>query len=244
MGAKPFTEIEIERAKRLKRCGLTIGGIARELGRSRSGVERVLSEPFSQGRTCAGCPIPISNYAVTDYCRSCARARNNKIPELTAKRAEGKRRAMKDPLKYARACQVAKANIRKAMADPVKRAKFVELGRLKAATHFNTPEGRAWCNRPEVRERAGRSLSETRMAWCPLEYREQYKQLTRLKVCTAGEAREMILEQIERDRVRARSNLSPFERQERALARGAQLVANDQKPSLANPGIYRAGEAA
>lgn len=244
MGAKPFTEIEIDRVKRLSRWGWTLGRIAKEMGRSRAGVERILNNPFSQGRVCATCPTPVSNEAKTNYCRACTRARNNKIPELTAKRAEGKRRSLQDPVNYARACQIAAANIRRAMSDPAKRAKFVELGKAKAAIYFADPEIRARVNDPALRKAVGRKISETRMAWCPPEYRQQYHDIMRLRVATAAEAREMIREQIDRDRARAKASLSPFERQERALANGAKLVANDQKPSLANPGVYRAEDAA
>lgn len=238
MGARKLTVIEIDRAKRLKSWGWSLGQIAKELGRSRSGLERYLSgDPFSEGRTCGDCAAPITNISKSGRCRACNTIRNNKKPELVAKRMEGKRKAMSDPLKYARICQVARNNIRKAMADPVKRAAAIERGKAKAALHFNTPEGRAWANRPEVRERAGKSLSETRMAWCPPEYRQTYKDLLRARVCTAAEGRQLIAEQIKADKERNK-HLSPFERQQRALENGAAIVANDQKPSLANPGFY------
>lgn len=244
MGARRLTQAEIERARRLMGIGLTLGEIAKELGRSRSGLERHLcSDPYSEGRTCSDCSAPITDISNSGRCRSCNVIRNNKKPELVAKRMEGKRRSMSDPIKYARACQIARDNIRKAMSDPVKRAKASELGKVKAALYFNTPEGRAWANRPEVRARAGRSISEARLGWCPPEYREQYHSLMRLKVCNAAEGRAMIEEQIKADRERLR-NLSPFERQERALRNGAQLVANDQKPSLDRPGIYSPEKAA
>jgi hypothetical protein len=244
MGAKAFTVIEIDRAKRLKRWGYNIGQIARELGRSRSGVERILGDLYSKGLTCSDCSTSIADGCASGRCRSCNVIRNNKKPELVAKRMAGKREAMRDPIKYARACQIARNNIRKAMADPVKRAKFVELGKIKAATYFADPSIRAQVNDPALRKAIGRKISETRMAWCPPEYREAYHDLLRLRLCNAAEGRALIEEQIKADRARARSILSPFERQERALRSGAQLIANDQKPSLANPGVYRAEDAA
>ena len=231
MGARLLSDTELAKARELLATGLTIGRIARLMGRSRSGLERHLCrDPYSDGRTCSDCSTAISNISKSGRCRACNTARKNKDPEQTAKRMAGKREAMKDPIKYARACQVARDNIRKAMADPVRRAKAVERGKVKAALHFNTPEGRAWANRPEVRARAGKTLSETRMGWCPPDYRQQYHDLMRLRVCSAEEGRNLILEQIAKDK--RETNLSPFERQERALARGGKLVANDRGPSF------------
>jgi hypothetical protein len=82
------------------------------------------------------------------------------------------------------------------------------------------------------------------LPWLPPEHREEYRAQYRSMVSNrkfkAEEARQIILADI-----RAKTaKLSPFERQERALARGARLVANDIKPSLANPGVYRAEDAA
>jgi hypothetical protein len=233
MGARLLSDTELARARELLATGLSLGAVARMMGRSRAGLERHLChDPYSDGRACSDCSTAITNFAKSGRCRACNTARRNKDPEMTAKRMAGKRRAMSDPIKYARACQIARDNIRRAMADPEKRAKAVERGKVKAALHFNTPEGRAWCNRPEVRARAAKSLSETRMAWCPPEYRAQYFELMRLRLCSAAEGRQFISDQIAKDRARLLLRESPFERQDRALARGAKLVANDRGPSF------------
>ncbi len=56
---------------------------------------------------------------------------------------------------------------------------------------------------------------------------------------TCAEARAAIENQIEVDGRRAKvTELSPFERQERALRKGAQLVSNDRGPSLDRPSLY------
>jgi len=52
--------------------------------------------------------------------------------------------------------------------------------------------------RPEIRKRAGRRQSATKMAWCPHDMREDYRTLVYVKKVSAAEARAMILEEHER----------------------------------------------
>lgn len=51
----------------------------------------------------------------------------------------------------------------------------------------------------EARQRAGRSLSQTRLGWCPPEYREEYFWLRRNYKMRAPEARAIIEGQMARD---------------------------------------------
>jgi hypothetical protein len=230
MGGTRFTQAEMNTMFELRASGLNVGEIAKRLGRSRSSIDRYVSrDPFSEGKTCADCAKPISDISASGRCRPCQRALHNRIPEMTAKRAEGRRRTMADPLKYARQCAIAAANVRKAMQNPEIRARFVEAGKRQAALYYPTLVAKL--QDPEFRKAVGRKISATRLAWCPPEYREAYLALARSKAGTAAEVREMIFAQIRADRDRAIAALSPFERQDLALERGAKIVANDPRPS-------------
>lgn len=48
-----------------------------------------------------------------------------------------------------------------------------------------------------VREQCTRA-SRSRMAWCPVEYRDEYRRLTRIKQLPAAEAKRVILELVDR----------------------------------------------
>ncbi len=60
--------------------------------------------------------------------------------------------------------------------------------------------------------------------WLPREYHAEYRRMVSNRGFTATEARQVIEAQIKADNAK----LSPFERQERALAKGAALVANER----------------
>ncbi len=226
MGGRSFTEAEQEQLALLLSQGHSIRRIAREMGRGQSTIVKYKGDPFSEGRSCSDCESPISNDGKTGRCRGCNTARNNKRPDLAAKRGAGMREAMKDPLKYDRMCCLARNNIRKAMLNPETRARFVEVGKQRAAIYFNDPEIRAKINDPELRKLVGRKITEFRIGWCPPEYRDLYFEITRKTETPAAEAKKIILDQIKADEAK----LSPFERQDRALARGARLIANDRAP--------------
>lgn len=245
MGGRSFTAQEKDEIQRLKASGMNPTDIARTIGRSRSAVDRyVTGDMYSDGKTCGDCSARLSNITTSGYCRSCIRARFNKVPEMAAKRAEGRRRSMSDPLKYARACALARSNIRKAMANPETRARFVEDGKRKAAKYY--PALLASVRDPEQRKAAGRRISEARLAWCPPEYRDTYRHLVNSKNCTAAEGRALITAQIAADKERELNALSPFERQMKALENGGKIVANINRPAPGNqvitdPTLRRAG---
>lgn len=60
---------------------------------------------------------------------------------------------------------------------------------------------------PEVRARAGRSLTDSRLAWCPAHLRAEYLTLVRTHLCTAAEARKMIEDQNELEMARWRRSM-------------------------------------
>lgn len=183
------------------------------------------------GRKCE-CGTPIFDQSKSGRCKPCNVRHMNSDPETRRRRGETvKRKCQSDPLYRARKASVVLANKNAGMSDPAKRANMMASWRRNLAKAF-TPEAiaRKLANQPE----GNRKLSERRMAWCPPEYRELYHFLVGPKKLRMAEAKELIAEEISRDLAK----LSPFERQDRALANGGTLVANDQKPSLAYPGVY------
>lgn len=229
-----WTEDEMARLEHLIAAGENPYAIGRALGRSASSVRNKIDDIFGRkfhlGRICADCPRRIRDCNVSGRCKSCSTAHSNRLPHMKAKRVEGWKKRMADPVKYADLCRVAKANSRKAMADPVKRAAAQERARKIYERYLATPEMRNILQSPEMRARIGRAVSECRMAWCPLEYREMYHDIRRKVQCSAADARAVVLEQVKIDRAR----MSPFERQMLALKEGAKLVANDAQPRFGN----------
>ncbi len=120
------------------------------------------------------------------------------------------------------------------LADPAFVAKRVEGIKAK----WRLPEFR------EVMGQRGPKISETKMGWCPPAYRADYLYFTRRLHLKADEARRLVRDQIKADKARVEARLSPFDRQMRALERGAQLVANDARPGLDRPGVYSFNERA
>jgi hypothetical protein len=229
---RPWTKEESERLLGLIGTGLSYRQMAELLGRSRSSTENranfLLGKRNKLGRRCSDCDKAIPDANLSGRCKSCATIRSNKTPEMRKKRSEGWKKRLADPVLYARVCATAKANSRKAMADPVKRAEAAERGRKIYREYLDTPEMRARLASPEMLAQRGRSVSKHRMAWCPPEYRELYYELRRKIPGPANEARAAILDQAKADFAK----LSPFERQMRALEKGAKLVANDSRPTF------------
>jgi hypothetical protein len=114
---------------------------------------------------------------------------------------------------------------RKAWSDPVISARLRKSAARAAERNFWSPEARArWMlTRPSV----AAMITETRLGWCPPEYRDEYRNLLHAKKLRAAEAREIIEAEI-RSKQEA---LSPFERQMEALNRGAGLTAKLNMPS-------------
>ncbi len=242
MSRRYWTPDEIETAERLRAEGLSFRAIGEAIGRTASSVNSLIETTRgtrrSKGRTCLDCAKGITNENKGGRCKPCATIYNNRLPETKAKRVSGWKKRIANPRHYADLCRVAAANSRKAMSDPTKRVAAQQRARIIYETYLDTPEMRAHVTAPETRARAGRSLTATRLSWCPPEYRDDYLFLINTKRMPASEARQIVIDQIAADNARELAELSPFERQDRALRNGAQLVANDRGPSLDNPGIY------
>lgn len=184
--------------------------------------------------TCKSCGKPVSRKCRTGYCRTCFTAKLNSDPELIARRKAAADRRWADPIQRAKMAAIARQMGINARKDPQFRKWLSDNGRRLCHEVLSRPDIAAKANCSETKLRARDKRRATQIAWCPEEYREQFFYLLRTKRIPYAEARRMVEEQRKTDI----ANLSPFERQQRALEKGAQLVANDQRPSLANPGIY------
>jgi len=188
----------------------------------------------SRGRVCAKCPKPIRNSNQSGQCRSCLLLGRRDDPEFQRRRVEGVRRKLRDdPLYAARMRENMRRVGKEAGQDPMLREKRSARGREIYATILSTPEVRVKVKATRVA--VGKKLSDQRLAWCPEHLRGEYLFLIRRKRIKAVEARQLILAQHAADEAK----LSPFERQMRALERGAKLIEVGEGPSLARPGVYR-----
>lgn len=180
----------------------------------------------SLGRTCSGCAVVITNGSVSGLCKPCA-LKAGRSPKNDAKRRAGRAHKLATDPTYR---EKLRANMRRvslaASADPEVTARRRERGHYMYAHYLNTPEVRAKI--AATRPRVSKLLTERSLAWCPHQYRDDYLFLTQKKRIPSKEAKAMILAQAKEEQAR----LSPFERQERALAKGVGLAANDAAPSL------------
>jgi hypothetical protein len=162
-------------------------------------------------------------------CHSCVMRRNNADPAIRAKIEAGLRASPAMQPGGSARLKAGRKGAATRWANPEYRERMTRIFKEKVQPLSFTPEGMA--KRDEVAR--GRAVSETKMRLVPPEYRPLYRSLIYKKIKKAD-----ALRMVEEQRRRDLANLSPFERQERALANGARLVANDVKPSLDRPGLY------
>lgn len=164
---------------------------------------------------CSDCETPISAQSRHGRCRRCAIRKLNADPDYCARRTEGVRRRFADPTYRARQARRIRAGNRQAWRDPDKRERMLSALAANRAKAW-TDEARAlWA---AGRKEAGRKRHETVMAWCPPEYRAEYRHLRLTKKMLAADAKAFIL-----------AKLTPFEKQMQAVRNGARLV---EKPVL------------
>jgi len=134
---------------------------------------------------CKQCQAPLWKGNQSGYCR------NHITPERRAKMVDGLHRKMKEDPIY---LEKLKANARKNAAKPGNLEKMIEAGKRAETWRIALA-----ATTPESYKRAGRTLSENRMAWCPRELRDQYRDLTVRKKIRAPQARAIILAQHEKN---------------------------------------------
>lgn len=238
-----WTQDEVSRAMELRALGHSFREIEAVMDRSWYAIRNKLRDmaEYAVGLTCADCSTPIrATRNRAGRCSRCILISRNADPEYQAKRAAALSVKWSDPNYKAKMRAESRAHAIRLAKDPRVRAARRRAGKAAIARLFE-PEVRAKTLKA-VSERAGKTNSERRMAWCPAEYRHLYRYLVKTKRIPGSEARKAVFEQVKADRERAATkpeeSLSPFERQERALARGAKLVANDRGPSFGEAADY------
>jgi hypothetical protein len=149
----------------------------------------------SQG--CRDCGKGLGRRNRSGFCRACCGRNSSKSPEWRERQRAGVIRSlMANPERK----EELVARARRLSADPEMCRR-----RMEAAHRTRPWEKAAKASQdPEVRARAGRSISATRLAWCPPHLRDHYRYLLYSQHIKAAEARQMIEEMHEAEMVRFR----------------------------------------
>ena len=149
--------------------------------------------------TCKVCSGRIGPRNQSGYCVKCFNRHG--MPEGHAARVSAgmKRLFARDPVYLDEVRQRARSLIANGIGREARREAAIRINLWGLARGNQTPESRA---------KAGRSISATRLAWCPAELRGEYKRLVRSKKIPAAEARVLILEQHEKDMVEFRRKIA------------------------------------
>lgn len=173
---------------------------------------------------CGDCGVKVcARQNKSGYCRKCLLARRMADPTVNSRRLEAQRKALASPEVKAKIRNI----VKKRSADPAYREKMREAGKRNYHLTIGSEKAIAARSTPEVIARRAKTHSERDLAWCPAEYRDQYRHLNTRCGIKADDARRMIFDQIAADRRAKQSKddgLSPFERQMQALANGATLA--------------------
>jgi hypothetical protein len=146
---------------------------------------------------CTLCSGRLGKRNKSGYCASCwpkvAWKKIREIPGIEERRLKGVReRYMRNPELKERAAAQCRwmSNLPQTIETRSRKAREQRLWEIGTAA---CPKG---C---EARQRAGRRVTETRLAWCPRELRAEYRRLVTSNRLPAAVAREMILDQHEKD---------------------------------------------
>lgn len=155
--------------------------------------------------TCADCGVARFSRKPkrSPYCRACVGRHNGQSPARRAKASASMKAHLSDP--HVRATHIARATdgLRRRIAtDPDFAAQRREMGRRTGLMKLGTAATPAGS---PARVAAGKAVSATKLAWCPPEYRDEYKYLIRTKRIPAVEARQIILSTVKADAARYRS---------------------------------------
>jgi hypothetical protein len=139
------------------------------------------------------CGKPLSRQNRSGKCRPCVAHFLNTDPEMIAKRVAGNAVYWSRPESKAAAAAHMARIVGSLSEEELERRR--ENGRRLAREVLSRPEVRALASSREVRTRAGAARTNTVLAWCPPELRDDYRALVR-KAVPAKEARAMIEAQI------------------------------------------------
>lgn len=110
------------------------------------------------------------------------------------------------------------ARLKELYKDPAQRARLATAG--EKGRQNTTPE--AHILRAQRQKATKAKQRQQRMAWCPADRVEEFTRLHR--VYGFNEAKRIVQDDIAAQERRRRAALTPFQRQEEALRRGATLV--------------------
>lgn len=155
-------------------------------------------KPPRPDKFCCGCGIKVNaKQNKSGYCRNCLMARVNDDPVLQEKRRLATLEALRRPETRAKLSAIH----RKRCADPEVLERWRQHGRKNYHRTLGTDHARQRALDPEVLARRGRTSSDRALAWCPPEYRDEYRHLNRFRHVPADEARRMIEAKVERERI-------------------------------------------
>lgn len=157
---------------------------------------------LAPGSTCTTCgtPLKTTRRRKTTLCKTCQSRALGLCPERRRRTSATLKARLADPGVKAEHMRRCTEGRRRAIAEnPEFAAQLREQGRQLGllGKGFN----RHGAGSPE-RALAGKRCSATKLAWCPLEYRDEYRHLVRIKLLPAADARAIIEQQVRADRAR------------------------------------------
>lgn len=193
--------------------------------RCRPCYEAALAAKRSPHVNCSECGMKLGRGNQTGLCRPHQTAKINADPVIMARRVKAAADASRRPDMRAKRAEIQRRNaqkpeVRANLSAHAKRNHHLALGSEKAIAARKAPDAMA---------RRGRTRSENMLAWCPPEYREEYRWLNTRAHILKPEAKRMILEKVALDEARRIGAMTDFERQLEAVKNGRGLVA---KPVL------------
>lgn len=127
-------------------------------------------------------------------CKPCASRATTTSPAMREACSRAMRRRWADPNE----AEVLRNAIRQGCSTPKEIERRRKDGRIPPACRIKASE-------PETRRRAAFTYVQRRLDWLPLEYRDEYRRLTRGRKVRAAEARKLIEKQIRDDLKKYRS---------------------------------------
>lgn len=172
---------------RCKPCQMTFINTDPETVARRAAARNAFNEPRKVKRSCPDCGQHIA--AKSTRCRACSNRRVASRPEVRAKAAATfKMNYRADPARQAEHRERVRATVEQARID---NPAFFEARRENGRRHGPGNIGKSWT--PEVRAKAGRTISARRLADIPSDYRDMYRDLTKQHL-KADERKRIVLE--------------------------------------------------
>lgn len=156
-------------------------------------------------RTCTDCAAPITVKSRTGWCRPCSAKHLNSDPAIHARRVAGIHRKFAEDPQF-KAEQAARLLVN--ASTPAAALARVATGKRIAREVLARPDVKALTHSPEARAKRGRTMVNTKLAWCPEEWRDSYRRMLSGGTL-AKDAKAMILDTV---RVEARREVAARQR--------------------------------